>query len=55
MLGETGVGKSSITLRFVRDQFVEDAQSTIGAAFVTKNVVSNGHMVIYGDDLFFAR
>lgn len=42
MLGETGVGKSSITTRFTIDQFSEDSQSTIGATFMTKSVSAHG-------------
>ena len=30
LLGETAVGKSSIALRFARDQFLEYQESTIG-------------------------
>jgi len=35
LLGETAVGKSSVALRFARDQFLEYQESTIGAAFLT--------------------
>lgn len=38
----TGVGKSSITLRFVFGDFKEDNESTLGAAFLTKMLVHNG-------------
>ena len=39
MLGESGVGKSSIVLRFVKGMYSpESIQSTIGAAFITKNI-----------------
>jgi len=36
LLGETAVGKSSVALRFARDQFLEYQESTIGAAFLTQ-------------------
>jgi small GTP-binding protein len=39
LLGETAVGKSSLALRFARDQFLEYQESTIGAAFLTQSVV----------------
>ncbi|KAJ2005226.1 GTP-binding protein of the rab/ypt [Coemansia sp. RSA 2322] len=39
LLGESAVGKSSIVTRFARDQFDQYKESTIGAAFVTKEVV----------------
>jgi len=32
LLGETAVGKSSIVQRYVRDQFLENQESTIGGA-----------------------
>jgi small GTP-binding protein len=39
LLGETAVGKSSLVLRFVKGQFHEFQESTIGAAFLTQTVV----------------
>ena len=36
LLGETAVGKSSIAVRFVCDQFSEYQESTIGAAFLAQ-------------------
>ncbi|PKI83029.1 Ypt52p [Malassezia vespertilionis] len=38
LLGESSVGKSSIALRFVKDQFDDFRESTIGAAFLTQTV-----------------
>ena len=38
LLGESAVGKSSLVLRFVRGQFHEYQESTIGAAFLTQTV-----------------
>jgi len=38
LLGESAVGKSSLVLRFVRDQFDDYRESTIGAAFLTQTV-----------------
>ncbi|WFD07802.1 GTP-binding protein of the rab/ypt [Malassezia vespertilionis] len=38
MTGESSVGKSSIALRFVKDQFDDFRESTIGAAFLTQTV-----------------
>jgi len=35
LLGETAVGKSSLVLRFVKDEFSTLQESTIGAAFFT--------------------
>ena len=38
LLGDSGVGKSSIALRFVRDEFREFQEPTIGAAFLTRTL-----------------
>ncbi|KAI9141477.1 putative VPS21-Rab5-like GTPase [Paraphysoderma sedebokerense] len=36
LLGEAAVGKSSLVLRFVRNEFQENREPTIGAAFLTQ-------------------
>ncbi|KAJ1920090.1 GTP-binding protein of the rab/ypt [Tieghemiomyces parasiticus] len=38
LLGESAVGKSSLVVRFVKDQFDDYRESTIGAAFFTQVV-----------------
>lgn len=38
LLGESAVGKSSLVLRFVKQQFDDYRESTIGAAFLTQTV-----------------
>uniref|UniRef100_A0A8C6U2H1 RAB31, member RAS oncogene family n=1 Tax=Neogobius melanostomus TaxID=47308 RepID=A0A8C6U2H1_9GOBI len=38
LLGDTGVGKSSIVCRFVQDHFDHNISPTIGASFLTKTV-----------------
>ncbi|CAG8553084.1 8681_t:CDS:2 [Ambispora gerdemannii] len=38
LLGEAAVGKSSLVLRFVKDQFDDYRESTIGAAFLTQTI-----------------
>ena len=38
LLGEQAAGKSSLVLRFVKGQFVEYQESTIGSAFLTQTV-----------------
>jgi small GTP-binding protein len=45
LLGESAVGKSSLVLRFVRGQFFEYQESTIGAAFLTQTVPLNDSVV----------
>ncbi|KAL5006040.1 hypothetical protein ScPMuIL_017198 [Solemya velum] len=42
LLGDQGVGKSSLALRFVRGDFREDQEATIGAAFLTQTVNVQG-------------
>lgn len=38
LLGDTAVGKSCLVVRFVRDEFYEFQEPTIGAAFLTQTV-----------------
>ncbi|XP_033610005.1 ras-related protein Rab-5B-like [Cryptotermes secundus] len=38
LLGEYSAGKSSLALRFVKGQFHDDEESTIGAAFFTQTI-----------------
>jgi Ras-related protein Rab-5C len=38
LLGDSGVGKTSIAVRLARDEFNDRAQPTVGAAFFTFNV-----------------
>lgn len=38
LLGNSGVGKSSLVLRFVKNEFIDDMETTIGAAFLTKTL-----------------
>ena len=42
LVGESGVGKSSIVSRYVFDSFTEDQDTTIGAAFLCKMVTVDG-------------
>ncbi|KAL2494048.1 Ras-related protein RABF2a [Forsythia ovata] len=41
LLGDSGTGKSSLVLRFVKGQFIEFQESTIGAAFFSQTVAVN--------------
>jgi small GTP-binding protein len=45
-LGAAGVGKSSIALRFVREDFFPAVEGTIGAAFMTKSVPLNANTTL---------
>lgn len=47
LLGAMGVGKSSIVLRFVRDQYKEALEATIGASFMTKRLVVDGNTYVF--------
>eukprot|EP00292_Cryptomonas_paramecium_P022923 CAMPEP_0113709856 /NCGR_PEP_ID=MMETSP0038_2-20120614/29817_1 /TAXON_ID=2898 /ORGANISM="Cryptomonas paramecium" /LENGTH=188 /DNA_ID=CAMNT_0000635815 /DNA_START=46 /DNA_END=608 /DNA_ORIENTATION=+ /assembly_acc=CAM_ASM_000170 len=42
LLGESSVGKSSLVLRFVRGDFVENSMPTVGAAFLTQTLHVEG-------------
>ena len=39
LLGESGVGKSSLVLRFINNEFRPYFETTLGAAFTQKSVV----------------
>ncbi|XP_073061202.1 ras-related protein Rab5A-like isoform X2 [Primulina eburnea] len=41
LLGDVRAGKSSLVLRFVKGQFIEFQESTIGAAFFSQTVAVN--------------
>ncbi|KAK8957803.1 Ras-related protein RABF2b [Platanthera zijinensis] len=45
LLGDVATGKSSIVLRFVKGQFVEFQESTIGAAFFSQTLALNDETV----------
>ncbi|CCF60249.1 hypothetical protein KAFR_0J01850 [Kazachstania africana CBS 2517] len=45
LLGEAAVGKSSIVLRFVSNDFSENKEPTIGAAFLTQRVNINNNTI----------
>mmetsp|Transcript_40015 Transcript_40015/g.61484 ORF Transcript_40015/g.61484 Transcript_40015/m.61484 type:complete len:171 (+) Transcript_40015:24-536(+) len=45
-LGEAAVGKSSIVLRFVKDEFSQNSESTIGAAFLTAQIDINERQTV---------
>lgn len=42
LLGSSGVGKSSILHRYITDEWDENAQTTLGAAFMDKKVTYEG-------------
>ncbi|MCJ1257371.1 GTP-binding protein of the rab/ypt [Lignoscripta atroalba] len=46
LLGESAVGKSSLVLRFVKDQFDDYRESTIGAAFLTQTIALDDNTTV---------
>ena len=46
LVGESGVGKTSIISQFIDQTFQEDIQSTTGGTFSTKSVVCDGGKVL---------
>jgi len=42
LLGDTGVGKSSLVLRFITNEFKQYQESTIGASFMSKLILVDG-------------
>ncbi|BES99855.1 RAB [Nesidiocoris tenuis] len=45
IIGESGVGKSSLLLRFTEDKFNQDQSLTIGVDFKTKKLTTEGNTV----------
>ena len=45
LLGASGVGKSSIAIRYVRNVFFDYSESTIGAAFLSASFVCEGKAI----------
>ena len=45
LVGEGGVGKTSLVLRYTEDQFDENMKITIGANFASKKMVMDGHNI----------
>ena len=41
LLGDSYVGKTSIALRFAKDEFSVNTESTIGAQFFTHHIIEN--------------
>ncbi|KAI8371225.1 ras family-domain-containing protein [Choanephora cucurbitarum] len=47
LLGESAVGKSSLVLRFVNKEYVENREPTIGAAFLTQKCNAKDRVIKY--------
>lgn len=45
VVGDSGVGKTCMLLRFVRDQWEGDTQPTLGVEFLTKVVKTDSHQI----------
>ena len=46
LVGESGVGKTSIITKFIDESFQEDQQSTTGGTFSTKSVICDGGKIL---------
>ena len=46
LVGESGVGKTSIITQFIDETFQEDQQSTTGGTFSTKSVICDGGRIL---------
>ena len=46
LVGETGVGKTSMITQFIDQTFQEDQQSTTGGTFSTKDVICDGSKIL---------
>lgn len=51
LLGESSVGKSSLVLRFVKGQFLEYQESTIGGNKITTIILQYTFLLCYGISL----
>ena len=47
LLGDAGVGKSSLVLRFVTGSFDKYSEATIGASFMSKLITVDGAPIKY--------
>jgi GTPase SAR1 family protein len=45
VIGPVGVGKSSLTIRYVHNEFHESLESTLGAVYFEKTQVTQGRKV----------
>jgi small GTP-binding protein len=45
LIGDSGVGKSNLLLRYTKNQFKKHSQSTIGVEFATRNIAVDDQQV----------
>ena len=45
LLGDAGVGKSSIIHRYIMSEFLEKSSATLGSCFVSKTLMKDGEMI----------
>lgn len=56
VVGDSGVGKSSILFRFVNDEFNEFSEATLGAAFISKvHTYGSGKSIRFQVGQFLSR
>ena len=46
LIGDPGVGKSNICLRFMKNDFKPDTRTTIGVEFQSKNIKTEDGLII---------
>ena len=44
VIGDSGVGKTNLIKRFIRNEFKEDSKATVGVEFLSKNFLINGEI-----------
>ncbi|CEG80007.1 Putative Rab family, other [Rhizopus microsporus] len=45
IIGDSGVGKSNLLLRYTSNEFLQDSRSTIGVEFATKTINIDNHVI----------
>ena len=46
LIGDSGVGKSNICMRYMKNTFSADSRTTIGVEFQSKNITTEDNLVI---------
>lgn len=52
LIGDSGVGKSSLLSRFTRNEFNLESKSTIGVEFATRSIEVNNFFIVLIDESF---
>ena len=46
MIGDSGVGKSNLLMRYTKNEFLQDSKTTIGVEFANKRLVMADKKVV---------